>query len=395
MKRYFGATSALVLVALPLLLCCGGCGGGASYPNGGASVSANAVAIGTGRATFHIAWPSVAPSRLIPEASESIEIRVMDGAKIVKSVVVRRGQSEVTIEELPAKKLLNVLRAFPNADASGVVQAEGSAEVEIKPDENAEIALTLASTVANVRLTAEGGGVIDASEKVALTVSPRSAADEVVLVRPSGFRYVSLSPDVATVDAAGLVTGQQGGAAIIEVTEIESGKTARYTVVVSPTGRFVFTNVTGNATATDLVPDGSDVDEDEYLDPNGTPIPNISFFAYKITGRPQTAEYLSRSVDVVLPPNFAVGDTQDVTASASNPWHVTVNETRFANGEDKERFFLSTGGGTVTFVRREGNRYTLRYTNVVLEAFDALNSDATGRCTLNGTVTYTDRDPSD
>ena len=284
---------------------------------------------GTGRVTFHITWPTAAPSRLIPEASESIEIRVLDGAKVVKTVIVRRGQTKVTIEELPAKKLLNVLRAFPNADATGVVQAEGSVDVEIEPDETTAVSLSLESTVDKLLLTPPDGADIDESGTLTLGVSPRNAAGEVVLTQPNGFRFVSLSPDIATVDASGVVTGVTSGTAIIgsEVTEVESGKKSTFTTAVSPVGRVAFSEIAANITGAGHTPTSFNVYASEYFEASGAPIPNITYGQASAPELGTADQSFYRSLFVTLPPNLAVGQNQDVTLSYSNPYSVTFVET--------------------------------------------------------------------
>lgn len=395
-KRFNGRVGALILAALPLLLWCGGCGGGASHPTAAPASAYLAQTRGTGRVTFRIAWPT--PSRLIPEASESLQIRVLDGEKVLKTVVVKRGQTEIKIEELPAKKLVNVLRAFPTADATGVAQAEGTVNVEIKPDEDTAVSLSLESTIDKLLFTPEGGATIDESGKVTLGVSPRNAAGDVVLTKPNGFKYVSLTPDIATVDATGIVTGVSSGTAVIEVTETESGKKSTFTVTVGAVGRVVFSDIAGNVTGTDFATEFYSVDAEDYTDSNDVLIPNISYIGYTFfsSGAGATLQSLDRNLRATLPPDLAIGQTRDVTLSTSNPYYVEYEERRQQTGSPQtERVFDSTGGGTVTYVRRDGDRYTLRFNNVRLEASSADGSVATGRFTINGTITFTDVKPND
>ncbi len=410
----FGAVFCAVCAAATMAAACGGCGG-SSAPEIGATAPgmvqaggdfAASPGTGTGRMVFRIAWPAasapVAPSRLIPEAAQSIEIRILDDkSKVIATRIVTRAEREVTIEKLPAKKLVNVLRAFPNVDATGVAQAEGRADVEIKPDETTAVSLTLASAIDRLLLSPPEGASVDEAGTLTLGVSPRNAASEVVLVRPNGFRFVSLSPEIATVDATGTVTGVMGGTAIIEVTEVESGKKSALAVAVNPTGRVVFSDIAGNVTGVDFVPQTFLVDAEDYTDSNDVQIPNISYAGYiytsssNYTPEGNTFQSLSRVLRATLPPDFAAGQTKDVTPSASNPYHVEYEEQRQQTGSPGTERRFQSGGGSVTFVRRVGDRYTLRFDNVRLEATSADGSVATGRFTINGAITFVDGNPND
>ncbi|RYG87577.1 MAG: hypothetical protein EON58_20640 [Alphaproteobacteria bacterium] len=218
----------MIATGTPLLTA--GCGGSTSQTT---SMTSGMQAVKTGRAVFHITWSVANPanSRLIPQASECIEIRVLDGAKVLRTKILARPATEVTIEDLPAKKLTNVIRAFPNADASGVAQAEGRSEVEIKPDEKIAVSVTMTSTIDH--LVASQGGDVEMDSNPIILISPRTIADEIVLIRPGSLRWTSSAPGIAAVDQNGVVTiGEIYGEAIITATELESNKSVQIPIEV-------------------------------------------------------------------------------------------------------------------------------------------------------------------
>ncbi|MGC4044634.1 MAG: hypothetical protein QM758_12640 [Armatimonas sp.] len=206
-------------LALPVLVM--GCGGGG-------------VGSATGRATVRVTWPE--ESRLIPRASQSLEVIVRDEqGLVVGTAVLNRPVSSTTISPLPTGNLTASARAFPQAGAVGVPQAQASAPLAIQANTDTNLGLTLASTIARV-------GVIPASSIVlaqttrAFTATAYDAAEQVVLTAPSGFTWsLSAGTDFAQIDAVtGVLTGTTAGVARVRATEPESSVFGEVDATINP-----------------------------------------------------------------------------------------------------------------------------------------------------------------
>ena len=221
-----------VCAAIALIL---GCGGG-SAPHVGQ----------IGSATFRIIWP--ASTRLIPQASASVKIVVKDGEKVVATRVVPRPTSStfavIKIENLPVKKLSHEVSAYPNADGTGVAQAQGTAVVEVKEDQDVAVTITLDSTIDHIDLTPNTNQLLDVGASLKLTAVPRNMAGDAVQIVPNSLNWTSSNAGVASVDNAGLVRAVKAGATAITVTESESKKIASVSVTVQSGGCQVPSNVT-------------------------------------------------------------------------------------------------------------------------------------------------------
>jgi hypothetical protein len=103
------------LLLLPLI----GCGGSSSAPSG------------TGRAFIKITWPD--RNRLIPLASNSIQVTFSRGAQTVATQLIPRpasgNQTTTTFQNLKTGGLALTATAFPNADGTGTAQATGTTDL--------------------------------------------------------------------------------------------------------------------------------------------------------------------------------------------------------------------------------------------------------------------------
>jgi hypothetical protein len=357
-----------------------------------------------------VAWPdapdakesaSAASSRLVPEASQSIEFRILDGAKLLRTEVLARPATEVTIKELPAKKLMVQVRAFPNADASGVAQAIGQVPMEIKADETVKVAVTLQSTIERLAPSPEGTLSLEINGKVNLSATPRSAAGEVVLVKVDTLRWTSSAPNVASVNSSGAVTGVGSGEAAITVTEPESGKSVTFLFVVGPVGRLVYSQIEGNIRGDHFAQDGPG--EFHEVTFNGVP----PLFSYGFSGKipPPAAEVNTRECSILLSRDIPEGTRVAVLGGAvGNPIaEMTLIETeneydgRGDLARYRERAFQGISGH-VTLVKIEGSTRTVRVENVKMRAYDRVSGgddlgtpvsvDGTGTFVVNGTLTF-------
>lgn len=204
-----------------------GCSGGASSVSPG-------TASRTGRARFTIQWPT--RSRLIPTAANSIRIRVSQDATLIAERTLPRptegGTVNTTFNDIPEGQCRVNATAYPQADGTGIGQATAEAPINVQPGQVSDIRLTMESAITRLEVTpalswvGEGG-------TIPLTATAKDATDAIVLT--SALQWSSDNPTVATVTGAGVVTTVAGAAkkaAIITVTETESGKSTMATVNV-------------------------------------------------------------------------------------------------------------------------------------------------------------------
>lgn len=184
----------------------------------------------TGSAILTIQWPP--RSRLIPAASNSVEVTVLDlEVPIVRQVVDRPptgGFSTVTLGNLPVGELTVAAVAFPLTGAQGTPQAVGRAPLTIQAGKTTDLVLTLVSTIAQVAIdpptpTVAVGGTMVVNARA---MTSAQAGGALVLVAPEKWAWKSENPAVATVLAHGAqatVTGVSPGTAKIIATDTESG----------------------------------------------------------------------------------------------------------------------------------------------------------------------------
>jgi hypothetical protein len=217
-----------------------GCGGGSE--NGSRPITQEAA----GRATFTVQWPPVNPSRLIPAAANSIQVKIMRGTAVLGERVLARpaagGPVSVTFERLPVGELLASAAAFPGPGAGGVAQAQAQLPITVLQGQTVAVQLTMASTITGIEVTPVAPSVV-AGQQVGLTATARDAGGNVVLTALGKLEWRSLDTSVATVDAAtGMLTGVASGSTIIEVKDTESGKVGSATVSVLPQSQVVYRN---------------------------------------------------------------------------------------------------------------------------------------------------------
>ncbi len=159
-----------LVAAVTIGLC--SCGG-----RGGASRSGTRSA----KMTVSVRWPVV--SRLVPAASESIKVVVSDASDTLATKVLARpadgSAASVTIGSLPSETVSLRAVAYPNADGSGVAQAQGDASVALVANQTANASLTMDSTVAKLTVAPVSVAV---GSTVAASVAATDASGAVVLL---------------------------------------------------------------------------------------------------------------------------------------------------------------------------------------------------------------------
>lgn len=225
--------AASVLLAIPIQACGGG--GGQASSTGG-------------RAVVSIQWPS--RSRLIPAASNSLQITFLQGAQSVATQTVARpasgGQSTLQFDNLPATNLTLTAAAFPAANATAVAQASGTTTVAIQDGKTASVSLTLDSTVDHLEVSPSSVSVFK-GHTVDLTVTAKDAGNRIVLLSPSKIAWLSSDEATAMVSGSGTLTGVNVGPASITVSDAESGKSLTVPVGVG-LASYITMFVTGHIT---------------------------------------------------------------------------------------------------------------------------------------------------
>lgn len=203
-----------------------GCGGSGSSSSGATET--------VGNARISIVWP--APTRLVPDASNSITVSFLRGASVVASQTVARpdegGASTLEFPSLPATNLTLRAQAFPNANGTGTAQASATKAVTIAANTMNTMAITMASTIETVSMTPTLVNLA-LNGTQAIVASPTNANGATVLVSNANVTWTSSNTAVATVSSTGVVTGVAAGTATIRYTDTESGKFGLATVNVS------------------------------------------------------------------------------------------------------------------------------------------------------------------
>jgi hypothetical protein len=240
-QRIF-ALFTLLALSVPLII---GCGGGNNTMGSGAATRR------TGQALLTIKWP-VATTRLIPVATNSIEITIANVSGMLTTQIVNRPSnvpptSTVTFANLNAGNLTVTATAYPQANAVGIAQATGSAGLTITAGANALLTLTMNTTITQVIVT-PSLPILAVAGTTQLVADPQDSAGDTVLVAPGNISWSSANPSIATVDAqSGLVTGVTAGSASIIATESDSHVSGNTTVTVlgiSPTTASIFATTT-------------------------------------------------------------------------------------------------------------------------------------------------------
>ena len=216
------------LCLLLLMALLAGCGGGNGMPGAGR---------GKGSVALTMLWPETT-TRLIPVASQSIRVQLFRAGNsnpVATQVLTRPaggGQSNFVFNGIEVGDYTMVAAAFPNPDATGVPQAQGSIPVTIVAGQTVQIRLTMSSTIDRFDVAPTGPSVFT-GDTVTLAGTLRDAQGNVVLVSPATVKWRSENSAVATVDEnTGVVTGGSLGTARIIGRETESGKEGAATVTV-------------------------------------------------------------------------------------------------------------------------------------------------------------------
>lgn len=220
-------------LALPLFPLLTGCGSGNRTAVSSLKPS---VARGTGQAQVTVKWPEPAATRLIPVASKSIKITLKDGASVVAELVLERPNTVASFDNLPITTLTIIATAYPQSGGRGTAQATGTAVFPVQEEGITEIKLTMDSTIQRLEVAPKSVSV-GVAYTTLLTATTYDSENRIVLTGP--LQYTSAKRKIATIDANGVVKGQQVGTTTITVTDPESGRSAQVPVTVTRTAAYV------------------------------------------------------------------------------------------------------------------------------------------------------------
>ncbi len=277
---------ALAALALSLsIVALSGCGSGLRPGSGSAATRQK-----NGEIAFTVTWPE--PSRLIPRAASSIQIRLFRGAlEIATPVVLNKPTDFTTGQALVSKAAFSgldvggpttpieyrvVATAFPTVGASGVAQATGqtaaSSVLLSTTTPSARVPLTMNSTIARIEVAPNNLPSLLVSRFKTLTATCFDASNNVVLVDDGSITWslvgIAVGHLSGTTGNSVVFTGDNAGLAQVQATVTEPVPNRRSTTVninvvltavadssfpkfhadQQNTGQ-VGINVTGNATA--------------------------------------------------------------------------------------------------------------------------------------------------
>ncbi len=265
----------LMLLCAGLLVWLTGCGSEHTPPPSSA------------RAVVAVQWP--ARGRLIPTLTNCLGVEIRNNDGFSSTQLLDRpadgGGSQAVFDPLPVGTLQVIVRAYPNAGGAGTPLAGGTTQIITRAGQQATVALTLQSTIAQLRLS-RNTLTLQTGETAALIATPVSSDGATVLTAPGSISWSSSDTGVASVSADGVVSAVAPGSTVITAVERESGKQGSATVTVPSPGRIVFlSDRDGNPEIYSMRPDGSDVkrltvnsaNEDELsVSADGTKIAFIS-----------------------------------------------------------------------------------------------------------------------
>ena len=221
-------TTLACLLASAGLALLGGCSSGSrDLSVAPASSSTSTAGKGVVQVTFQ--WPEVSRSRMIPSATQSIQIVLVDSkGQPQASVIAQRpatGSSSVlTLKAVTAGIYTETASAYATTDASGVPQAQGSQPINIKPDIlNKTADLVMNTTIATVTITPGSSSVKVGDPAVALTATATDKSGRVVLSAPANFQWSSDKLTLGTLTPSGATaTFKPLAAGTVKVTVKES-----------------------------------------------------------------------------------------------------------------------------------------------------------------------------
>jgi len=204
----------LLLIALIPLI--NGCGGG----------SAGSPATGTIAVT--IRFPE--SSRLIPANTRSVKLQLNRAETPVSTIVIpRQGNlAQYRFTNLTPGGYTLAVTTHADYEAQTTATAHGAVGVEVRSGAVSPVSLSLASTVAQLRVAPQTATVPRPGARIPFSAIGLNAANEYVPLSPDRIQWRSSDTAVATVDANGMVQVLGTGTTTITAHDMESGRSGSY-----------------------------------------------------------------------------------------------------------------------------------------------------------------------
>lgn len=207
-----------------------GCGSGTRNAGPGLASTRS----GSMRISVH--WPVPAPTRLIPSASKSISVVVLGndiankGKVLTQKLLSRPASGETStniVITVPVGNVNLTATAYPNADGTGVAQAQTQLAFEVKDNEEATVFLTMATTIKSIAVTPATTSVTLGGADISYVATAKDADGAAVLTLPANLQWTVDNAAIATLTP---VSGNsvklhavKAGTVNISVKETESG----------------------------------------------------------------------------------------------------------------------------------------------------------------------------
>ncbi len=202
-----------LLIALCVTLLLAGCGGWVGSRLGSGTSST----LSRGKAEIRFVWPE--RSRLIPLAANSVRLRLSNANQTYTQVVNRptatgSNTTPIVFDPVDIGDYTVTAEAFPQADATGTVQASGTTTLSVLQGQNTSFTVTMLSQVATVTVSGPSTTILVGDNKV-FSAKAFNAANVEVLVddttwqwtAPTGVKVVSLPGGQVRIKALEEVTG--------------------------------------------------------------------------------------------------------------------------------------------------------------------------------------------
>ena len=195
--RVRGSSRILLAVFTLLLAACGGhVGGGVASPT----------TKGKGKATIWVKWPAVS-ARLIPASAQSLVVTVRKGDAAVGTLRVKRPDASGTLTGLPYGTLAVEVKAYADADGTGVAQAVGTGTMVVTEETPGTVAVSLASTVTRLTIAPT---TVETGYTTSVTAAAQDADGAIVPIGSETLTWTVDDAGVVTVSGTGLTATLRG-----------------------------------------------------------------------------------------------------------------------------------------------------------------------------------------
>jgi hypothetical protein len=226
-----------LLRLLVLNVCAGilvGCSSGAR--NAGPGLASDSSTTRSGTVSISFRWPTPSSTRLVPAASKSIKVVVLGdetanrGTVLAQKVLSRPAAGETSVNVIftvPVGNVKLMATAYPNADGTGVAQAQVQETFDVRENNTASITLTMAGTIKSIAITPATTSVTLGGADISYVATAKDAAGAAVLTLPANLQWTVDNAAVATLTpvSGNSVTlhAVKAGTVNISVKETESG----------------------------------------------------------------------------------------------------------------------------------------------------------------------------